>query len=164
MKTKTYGTSENVLYFFPRIHSHFFFVHPANNHRLLSNNVKQKEFTCWGWHAKFDGCLGYKKERCNGDDADSPNRPFPNDGIYTWDTPHGEYSSIRYTEGHLDREWMEERDRNYILRLLRDGLLLELEPYANREIATDHRYRETITNALNSARAGTQTEIVFSCS
>ena len=77
----------------------------------------------------------YLTNRKNGLDSDSPRDPFPEDGSYSWDTPESEEESkIRYTEGPRDRAWMEARDRNYVLRLEREGRLDKEEPRLQAEV------------------------------
>jgi len=89
----------------------------------------------------------YKEKRMNGWDADAPREKYrfkypPEDGKYTWikgrvegdyvygvKNAKGEYEyELRYDEGPGDRAWMEERDRNYLSRILKEGKLRELQP------------------------------------
>jgi U-box domain len=59
----------------------------------------------------------YRTARQSGDSRDSPERAFPNDGTDDWfKCPDGLFRA-RYTDGPLDRAWMEERDRNYLARI-----------------------------------------------
>lgn len=130
MKNQTFGISN-------KIARHGFGVSllRAMIQRLSDGNLRQEEFKKWRWASfdDFDACIRYKENRSNGTDSDSPPRSFPNDGIYTWDSPSKTYnpitgSNVRYTEGPGDKAWMEERDRNYLTRLEREGRLQELEP------------------------------------
>jgi len=96
----------------------------------------------------------YIKTRANGTDIDNPAKGIPFDGRYSWVPCQVRNHSIRrYTEGHGDRAWIEERDWNYIQRLLREGRLLESEPHADSEIASNHKFRIEIIRALETARA-----------
>ncbi|MFA6409502.1 MAG: hypothetical protein WCW01_04940 [Gammaproteobacteria bacterium] len=112
------------------------YLHTEAHIRLSSGTLKKEEFLSWGWGDKYDGCIEYKKNRLNGTEADSPQRPFPQDGIYTWDTPNTNESKIRYTEGPLDHAWMKERDHNYVFRLEREGKLDTVEPNLHTEVPT----------------------------
>ena len=66
--------------------------------------------------------VDYRTHRENGAVSDSPHYPadtFPRDGRFTFveeATTHGRDYALRYDEGPGDRAWMEERDRNYIVR------------------------------------------------
>jgi len=77
-----------------------------------------------GWQAIAD----YLDKRGNGTNADYPPRLFPMDGNYSWTDPNADESTVRYDEGPEDKKWMEERDRNYIARLEREGRLQAQEP------------------------------------
>ena len=93
----------------------------------------------------MDGLLGevggdYKENRLNGDEKDSPNSRFPSDGKFGWVHPaprspnkDGRYV-YRYDEGPKDKAWMEERDRNYVFRLEREGRLDSVEPNLKTEV------------------------------
>jgi len=123
--------------------------------RRLLHGIDVGEFVSWGWGRELDGCIGYRNARGNGTEKDSPSRSFPHDGLYTWLTPDDAIPCcIRYTEGAGDKVWMEERDWNYIRRLLSEGRLLELAPNADKEIVPDHKFRVEIAHALEAARAG----------
>jgi len=107
MKQKTYGLSKTALYQFPAPPT------PALCLEALST---------------------YKNSRCGDlpshiDYEITPDRKFPGDGTYEWfrETdcdpldlgckPRADYMRVKYTEGPLDRAWMQERDRNYLTRL-----------------------------------------------
>jgi len=120
---------------------------------LFSGTLKKDEFLAWRWGSNFDGCVGYKENRLNGTEADSPSRPFPQDGIYTLDTPSANGTKLRYTEGPLDHDWMAERDRNYVFRLEREGRLDQEEPNLSTE--NPALYAEVI-----AARSKTKPETV----
>lgn len=77
----------------------------------------------------------YVAKRSNGSEVDNPPRPFPGYGQSSWENPYGRESRVRYNESPKDREWMEEKDRNYLARLEREGTLREQEPevWAQRE-------------------------------
>jgi len=77
-----------------------------------------------GWQAIED----YQIKRGNGTSADYPPRLFPIDGKYSWTNPNAQESTVRYDEGSGDKEWMEERDRNYVFRLERERRLDQTEP------------------------------------
>lgn len=132
MKTQPWGNSATVYCIYD--------IYDPIIARLLKGNVGRAEFNSWHWSDSFDGSLKYKEYRANGTDIDSPSRPFPYDGVYTWDEPdrvftsHGGRSRIRYTEGPLDKVWMGERDRNYVFRLEREGRLDATEPNLQREV------------------------------
>lgn len=78
--------------------------------------------------------------RENGEAADRPIRPFPMDGKVVVLTElvsvgvHCTTCMIRYVEGPSDQAWMEECDRNYILRLDREGQLDKVEPNWRTEV------------------------------
>jgi flagellar biosynthesis GTPase FlhF len=85
----------------------------------------------------------YRSNRENGDVCDSPQKPFPSDGTYTW--MKGEKKSnfgglifgkregnnvayeLRYDEGPGDKKWMEEKDNNYLSRLKKEEDLKQKE-------------------------------------
>ena len=76
----------------------------------------------------------YVARRKNGDDIDSPpGQPNPpHDGTFSATaTGHfvtgGAYDGV-YTPGSGDVKWMEERDKNYLARIEREGRLRELQP------------------------------------
>ena len=112
MKTQTYGLSANsysglkdymvaVTYGHPRSHPGF-----------------------GGEHERQDAALGsalgnYIANRGNGVKSDSPSRDLPVDGTWSWQASKTErlHYHLRYDEGPGDRDWMEERDRNYLDRL-----------------------------------------------
>lgn len=106
-------------------HSHNWLLHLAGPiGKSMERGVSSEQFLSLGWSNEYDGFegpTGYFAARANGIDTDSPARPIPHDGTYTWDTilgpVRGNYCKIRYTEGAGDRAWMEERDRNYLARL-----------------------------------------------
>jgi len=153
MKTQTWGSSTRG----PLIDAKSGEWYDAGNFiRRLLRGIDRADLISWswGWKRELDGCFGYRNARCNGIEEDSPQRSFPYDGTYTWLTPDNIPCCIRYTEGHGDKAWMEERDWNYIKRLLREGRLLELEPNADKEIVSDHKFRVEITQALEAAKAG----------
>ena len=120
--------------------------------RLLQKNVTRGEFLGFGWEEGLDGKIGYIRDRANGTEADSPSRPFPDDGNYSWNTPENDESYIRYTEGPGDKVWMEERDWNYLRRLQREGTLLKYEPNAVNEISLTHKYSREIVSLMQQAR------------
>lgn len=134
MKTQPWGNSATVYCIYD--------IYDPIITRLLKGNVGRAEFNSWHWSDLLDGYLKYKEYRANGADIDSPSRPFPYDGVYTWDEPdrvftsHGGRSRIRYAEGPLDKVWMGERDRNYVFRLEREGRLDATEPNLQREAPT----------------------------
>ncbi|MFA6408739.1 MAG: ankyrin repeat domain-containing protein [Gammaproteobacteria bacterium] len=117
--------------------------------------LKRDEFLSFEWGTSFDGCIGYKENRLNGIEVDSPARPFPNDGIYTrycYGLPvSGDYK-VRYTEGHLDHAWMEERDCNYVARLEREGCLQTKENYVwtERQAAFTRAFQQLQQTALTT--------------
>ena len=76
----------------------------------------------------LEALTDYRKNRENGSPEDNPSWDFPEDGVYTFETPTKMYSVIRYTPGPQDTQWMEEKDRNYLARILREGQLRALEP------------------------------------
>ena len=82
----------------------------------------------------------YYNQRINGNDADSPHTPFPRSGIISSAsedrTTHncGTGLVTRYDESQGDKAWMEERDRNYVFRLLREGTLDRDEPKLATEV------------------------------
>lgn len=66
----------------------------------------------------------YRENRENGSREDNPTWKFPEDGTYSWenrDQYQGEPSRVRYTPGRMDREWIDEHDRNYLARLEREA-------------------------------------------
>ena len=89
--------------------------------------------------------IDYQERRSNGREADNPHdgKVIPTDGKYTWincsriegNLVHGvknkdgkyEYG-FRYDAGPGDLAWMEERDRNYLTRILKERRFRELEP------------------------------------
>lgn len=68
------------------------------------------------YKARSQAVSDYRNNRENGDEIDSPNRKFPKDGSYTWDTPRKTFSKMRYDEGSKDKAWMKEKDRKYLNR------------------------------------------------
>jgi len=91
-------------------------IHPDCPSPVIQGNVDITSFE------------NYKKARGNGTDDDSPNREFPHDGVYTWETPGTtEGIRLRYTGRAGDEAWMKERDRNYLARLFLMGANTEQE-------------------------------------
>jgi hypothetical protein len=74
----------------------------------------------------------YLDNRANGCEADSPSANPPNDGnhYHEYDSCIGcfYWSFVQYKQGSGDKTWMEERDKNYLERIEREGKLKELEP------------------------------------
>ena len=88
----------------------------------------------------------YQEKRANGCEKDSPPRLFPWDGITSdWikDSVLEGYYNITYTQGPEDKRWMEERDRNYVLRLEEEGKLDTEEPKLKDEVPA--LYAEVVT-------------------
>ena len=101
---------------------------------------------------------------------DAPARAFPNyeyprdfvwtkgelraDGyVYGVRRPDGDYDyELRYNPAPDVILWVEEMDRNYILRLEREGKLLATEPHADTEIVATHAFRGEIISAMQRAR------------
>lgn len=85
---------------------------------------------------RYQACRAYRIGRENGRTCDNPPYPFPGDGKYsecvdagTIDQPGvPAYHSWVYTEGPGDKAWMQQKDRNYVFRLLRAGTLDSTEP------------------------------------
>lgn len=91
----------------------------------------------------------FRENRENGEPRDNPDRDLPLDGKAQWvkcqnetdlpregDVKYGEqgtgYYRPRYDEGPGDKAWMEEKDRNYLARLLREGKHDEIEHLGGR--------------------------------
>lgn len=86
--------------------------------------------------------LAFEEKRKNGNKHDNPLRKKPKDGNYTWikgemknnnvygiKNAKGSYEyEIRYDPGPGDKKWMEEKDKNYLARIEREGKLKTLEP------------------------------------
>jgi hypothetical protein len=81
----------------------------------------------------------YLEKRLNGNEADNPLQKMPEDGQYTWikgrverhlvyGVRNGGYEyDVRYAQSPGDKAWMEEKDKNYLERIEREGKLKELE-------------------------------------
>jgi hypothetical protein len=84
----------------------------------------------------------FKEKRVNGGESDNPSQKMPEDGKYTWvkgrvegdyvygvKRADGNYDyEVRYDQGPGDKAWMEEKDKNYLERIEREGNLKKLEP------------------------------------
>ena len=62
------------------------------------------------------------------------------------------YADLRLDESPEMRQCMERRDIEYLRNLEREGHLLELEPYADLEIAEDHAFKTEIRAVMERAR------------
>lgn len=107
--------------------------------RACCQNKKEEVFSYWytnnlaSWFYK--GPLDdYRQGRENGAAIDSPKRPFPHNGYYGWDHPENDSVYVEYTEGDLDNIWMEEKDKNYVMRLENEGRLAAVEPNLKVEV------------------------------
>jgi len=70
----------------------------------------------------------YKNGRMSGNEQDSPKRKLPLDGQLEWTNValdkklrKKKYYQIKYTEGQGDQAWMEERNHNYINRIIKES-------------------------------------------
>jgi len=106
----------------------------------------------WAHKWGIEGCQtratkNYAAARRNGREDDGLCRKLEYDGKYTWvkgdligDHVVGAIMGnnyvyeLRYDEGPEDRAWMEERDRNYVFRLLREGNLDREAPNLENEV------------------------------
>ncbi|MFA6409367.1 MAG: protein kinase [Gammaproteobacteria bacterium] len=81
------------------------------------------------WIPAWEAIADFMNKRANGTNADNPSRFLPYDGSYSWlDPDELMYSRVGYDPGPKDIKWMEERDRNYVFRLEREGRLDQVEP------------------------------------
>jgi len=87
---------------------------PLLIHSMVTGSKKYKE-------VRVEAVANYRRNRENGNNNDSPAWKFPNDGKYDLVDGENEFMTtikkIRYTEGHKDKKWMEEKDRNYLQRI-----------------------------------------------
>jgi hypothetical protein len=127
MKTKTTGVSELTVSSTPYA--------PTHN---LGPDYQDKK-SAW---ACIEAVMAYKDARQNGTKMDVPAWPFEKDGRYTWagNDRYAKEKQVEYIEGIRDQAWMEQRDRNYVFRLEREGCLDERE--RNLKAEAPKLYRE----------------------
>ena len=116
----------------------------------------------------------YKKHRLNGsEEQDAPSGqpipPYDKKRDFEWisgkvgrfraDYVYGEKCAdriwryiVHYNPAPDVIQWCEEMDRNYILRLEREGKLFATEPHADTEIVPTHAFRDEIIAAMQRAR------------
>jgi hypothetical protein len=99
----------------------------------------------------------YKRQRENGTPQDNPKWEFPCHGHNGWidHPPEGQqaevYCNRYYIGAGADIEWMEEKDFNYLRRLMIEGSLLSVEPNAYKEIPGSHKYYSQISDLYDRA-------------
>ncbi len=74
--------------------------------------------------------------------------------VYGVKRPDGYYDyELQYNPAPDVILWVEEMDRNYILRLEQEEKLLEIEPHADTEIVQTHKFHKEICDAMARVRA-----------
>ena len=145
------------------------FTLPCRIHHFLTTRVAS-------WLLSI--VAAFKLHRLNGGTIDAPKRDFPNyeyprDFVWTKGElkANGDVYGVKRPDGNYDYElrynpapdvilWVEEMDRNYILRLKREGKLLATEPKADEEILQaeqgewkhPHQFHDEIFAAMAAAR------------
>jgi len=170
MKTQNFGVSH--IDSLPPLRAPYDFAHAISVHDLLGiprtstpprargRQVAHKDRTGFAQNRCVAAVAQYKENRANGLAYETPNRPFPNDGVYTWDTPNATESRIRYTEGPEDKKWMKEWDSNYVFRLEREGRLDQEEPNLRTEFPVLYNEIIAARQAVQEAQHRVYEEVV----